>query len=194
MKKKIYLSHWQNVFQILMRFLKKIKKNEGNQDVIESLEEILSNIDRKTPFEFEFFTGEKNKKFDEFMQGAALSPSNLEFLDFLQSDQCKQIFIENKLKINIESGNIYYDNTDTNERVLDFIFNQHNPVTGDTSYNFTYDDSYKNYFNWLMTGFDSYQKAKLDILKFKNAKYLFYRFKIFLANQMFKLKKSHTVP
>ena len=62
------------------------------------------------------------------MRGAALSPDNLEFLDFLQSDQCKQIFIENKLKINVESSNIYYDNTDTNKGILDFIFNQQNPV------------------------------------------------------------------
>ena len=62
------------------------------------------------------------------MRGAALLPDNLEFLDFLQSDQCKQIFIENKLKINVESSNIYYDNTDTNKGILDFIFNQQNPV------------------------------------------------------------------
>ena len=58
------------------------------------------------------------------MRRAALSPNNLEFLEFLQSDQCKQIFIENKLKINVESSNIIYDNTDTNEGILDFIFNQ----------------------------------------------------------------------
>ena len=57
------------------------------------------------------------------MRSAALSPDNLQFLDFLQSDQCKQIFIENKLKINIERGTIYYNNTDTNEGILDFIFN-----------------------------------------------------------------------
>ena len=75
-------------------------------------------------------------------------------------DQCKQICIEKKLKINVESG---YDNTDTNEGILDFIFNQQNPVTGDIPYNFTYGDSYKSYFNWLMTGFDSYEKAKLEI-------------------------------
>ena len=105
------------------------------------------------------------------MRGAALLLDNLEFLDFLQSDQCKQILIENNLKINIGNGNIYYDNTDTNEGILDFIFNQQNLVTGDISYNLTYGDSYKNYFNWLMTGFDSDEKAKLDILKFKNAKY-----------------------
>ena len=123
------------------------------------------------------------------MRSAALLPDNLEFLDFLQSDQCKQIFIENKLKINIESSNIYYDNTDTNEGILDFIFNQQNPVTGDIPYNFTYGNSYKNYFNWLMTGFDSYEKAKLDILKFKNAKYLFYRFNNFLSESNVQIKK-----
>ena len=172
-----------------MRFLKKIKKNERNKDVIENLEEILSNIDRETPFEFGLFTGGKNKKIDEFMQSAALSPDNLEFLDFLQLDQCKQIFIENKLKINIESGNIYYNNTDTNEGILDLIFNQQNPVTGDIPYNLTYGDSYKNYFNWLMTGFDSYEKAKLDVLKFKNAKYLFYCFNNFLSKSNIPIKK-----
>ena len=71
-----------------------------------------------------FLLGRKIIKIDQFIQSAALSLDNLEFLDFLPSDQCKQIFIENKLKINIEIGNIYYDNTDTNEGILDFIFNQ----------------------------------------------------------------------
>ena len=46
-----------------MRFLKKIKKNEGNQDVIENLEEILSNIDQQMPFEIDFLLEEKIKKF-----------------------------------------------------------------------------------------------------------------------------------
>ena len=84
-----------------------------------------------------FLLGRKIIKIDQFIQSAALSLDNLEFLDFLPSDQYKQIFIENKLKINIEIGNIYYDNTDTNEGILDFIFNQQNPVTGDIPYNFT---------------------------------------------------------
>ena len=56
------------------------------------------------------------------MRGAALSTDNLAFW-LLQSDQWKQIFIENKLKINIERGTIYYNNADTNEGILDFNFN-----------------------------------------------------------------------
>ena len=164
-------------------------KNEGKQDVIENLGHILGDVDRETPFEFECFTGGKNKKFDEYMRGTALSTDNLEFLDFLQSDRRKQIFIENKLKVNTESGNIYYDNKDTNHGILDLIFNQQNPGTGEIPCNLTYGDSYKNYFNWLMTGFDSYEKAKLDVLKFKNAKYLFYRFNNFLSESNATIKK-----
>ena len=44
-----------------------------------------------------------------------------------------------------------------------------------------------------MTGFESYEKAKLDVLKFKNAKYLFYRFKNFLSKSNVPVK-SNIVP
>ena len=50
MKKKIC------VFPNINEILEQDKKNEEKQEVIENLEEILSNIDRETLFEFEFFT------------------------------------------------------------------------------------------------------------------------------------------
>ena len=72
-----------------------------------------------------FFTGEKNKKFDDIIRGIGPSSNNLDFLDFLQSDQFKQILVNNKLKIHIETGNIYYDDQDTNESILNFfLFNK----------------------------------------------------------------------
>ena len=40
-----------------------------------------------------------------------------------------------------------------------------------------------------MTGFNSYEKAKLDFLKFKNAKYLFHRFNNFLSESNDPIKK-----
>ena len=40
-----------------------------------------------------------------------------------------------------------------------------------------------------MTGFDSYEKAKLDVLKFKNANYLFYRFNNFLSGSNVPIKR-----
>ena len=79
---------------------------------VNDLTEILSRIgEDDTPFEFEFdfFTGEKSKKFDDIIRGIGPSRNNLEFLDFLQSDQCKQILVSNKFKIHIETSNIYHN-------------------------------------------------------------------------------------
>ena len=42
------------LFPDINEVLEEDKKNEGNQDVIENLEEILSNIDRETLLEFDF--------------------------------------------------------------------------------------------------------------------------------------------
>ena len=116
-------------------------------------------------------------------------PKIQSFKTFFNWINASRFLQKKKLKINVESSNIYYDNTDTNEGILNFIFNQQNLVTGDIHYNFTYGDSYKNYFNWLMTGFDSYEKAKLDVLKFKNANYLFYRFNNFLSGSNVPIKR-----
>ena len=67
-----------------------------------------------------FLLAEKNKKYDDIIRGTGLSIDNLYFLDFLQSDKCKQILINNKLKIHVETGNIYHDDQDTNELILIF--------------------------------------------------------------------------
>ena len=90
-------------------------EDEKKEMDMENLTEILSKIGDDKPFEFEFFTGGKNKRFDDTMRSYRLSTDNLEFLDFLQSDICKKILTSNQLKIHVETGNIYYDNNDTSE-------------------------------------------------------------------------------
>ena len=159
------------------------------------LTEILTRIgEDDTPFEFEYFTGEKNKKVDDIICGIGPSSDNFEFLDFLQSDQCKQILVSIKLKIHIETGNIYHNDQDTNESILDFSFSQQNPITGVINFDFVYGESYADYFNWLINGFDSYQKNKLDVLTCTNSKYLFYRFNDILKESNFEVKKvKHSV-
>ena len=77
---------------------------------VNDLTEILTRIgEDDTPFEIEFFTVGKNKKIDDAIRSIGPSSNNLEFLDFLQSDQCKQILVSNKLKIHIETSNIYHN-------------------------------------------------------------------------------------
>ena len=112
----------------------------------------------------------------------------------MQSDQCKQILVNNKLKIHIENGNIYHDDQDTNKSILDFFFNLQNPITGVINFDFIYGESYADYFNWLIKGFDSYQKSKLDVLTWKNSKCLFYHYNDILQESNLELKKvKHSV-
>ena len=162
---------------------------------VNDLTEILTRIgEDDTPFKCEFFTGGKNKKFDDIIHSIGPSSDNLELLDFLQSDQCKQFLISNKPKIHIETGNIYDNDRNTNESILNFFFNQKNPITGVISFDFVDGESYADYFNWLINGFDSYQKNKLDVLTCTNSKYLFYRFNDILKESNFEVKKvKHSV-
>ena len=64
--------------------------DEKSQIDMENLTEILSKIGDEKPFEFEFFTGGENKKFDDTVRSYRLSTDNLEFSDFLQSEICKK--------------------------------------------------------------------------------------------------------
>ena len=115
-------------------------------------------------------------------------------MDFLQSDIRKAILISNKLKIHVKTGNIYYDNEDTNKSIFDFFLKYQDPTKGIIDYEFVYSGGYVEYFDWLIDEFDSYQKTKLDGLTSKNAKYLFYRYNDILNQNNYEVKKvKHSV-
>ena len=99
-------------------------------------------------------------------------------MDFLQSDICKQV-VSNKLKIHVETGNITMTTKTQTNQFSNFFFKQQDLTKGIIDFEFFYSGSYVEYFNWLIEGFDSYQKTKLDVLASKNAKCLFYRLMIF---------------
>ena len=94
------------------------------------------------------------------------------FLDFLQWDYCKEILENNYLKIHIETGNIYYKNNDINESIFKFMKNQQDSSKGKINFNLMYDGNHKDYFRWILIGFNAYEKTKLPLLTFKNTKYL----------------------
>ena len=166
-------------------------KNAQFNTEAQKLNKTLSEIGQAdlVPFEFEFFSGGKSEKIAEYVRSLGASTDNLDFLDFLQSDLCKKILKDNKLKIHIETGNIYYNDNDTNESIFDFIYKQQNPITGYINHNFTFDRDYVTYFNWLLNGFTRYEKEKLDVFANKNTKYLFYRYNDYLHESKLKLKK-----
>ena len=57
--------------------------------------------------------------------------------------------------------------------------NQQDSSKGLINTNLKYEGSYNNYFQWILNGFDPSEKTKLNLLSFKNTKYLLYHFNDF---------------
>ena len=183
--------------QQLFPDVEKITEENKKADVqpnLENLSETLAAIGNEVlPFEFEFFQGGTNEKFSNIIRTLDSGVDTLEFLDFLQSKVCKKILEDNKLKIHVETGNIYYDNNDTNESNHNFILAQANPISGEIDHTFTFDRDYVTYFQWLTDAFSESKKNKLDIFTNKNSKFLFYYFNDYLeqnGDQMEKIRHS----
>ena len=99
---------------------------EDNQKInelpIPELTEILSKIDKGAVLkQLEFFDGGQNKEFEDKVKLIGLSPDFIKFLEFLQSSLCHELLIEKKFEIHIKSGNIFFNNLDTNESIYGFI-------------------------------------------------------------------------
>ena len=103
---------------------------ERNEDIDELIKKISSTEESEVTFEYEFFTGGINSKSNSFVKRFGVTNENMKFVDFLQSDFCKEILQSNDLKIHIETGNIYYQDTDTNESIFEFMKNQQNISKG----------------------------------------------------------------
>ena len=82
----------------------------------------------------------------------------------------------NDLKIHIETGNIYYNDTDTNEFIFDFMKNQQNISKSVMNYVLKFDGLYKNYFKWISNEYEAPEKIKYDLFGLQNTRYLVYRF------------------
>ena len=112
------------------------------------------------PKQLEFFEGGQNNKFEYKVKLIGLSTDSIEFLEFLQSSFCQELLIENKLKIHIKSRNIFFNNSDTSESIYGFFQQQENQSKANIKYHFTFTDSYKDYFEWLVHGFKRKRRPK----------------------------------
>ena len=186
----------QQLFPDIDNSINENKKADLEID-FKNLSTTLSEIENQiVPFEFEFFNGGENNKFREIILGLGNVSNHdiIKFVNFLQSEICKKILADNKLKIHLETGNKYYDNNDTNESIHNFILAQINPIAGEINHDFTFDRDYSTYFQWINDAFSESKRNKLDILANKNSKFLFYHFNDHLQQNNQKLQNvRHTV-
>ena len=176
-----------------------IKENQETfKERTENIEELVQKVgeadkNSQLTFKFEFFQGGENAKFDSFMNNFGLTEENRKFIEFLQSEYCRKIFETNNLKIHIETGNIYYQDRDTNESIFHFIQNQQNITKGFVQKDFKFSSNYKDYFQWILNQFDAHEKTNYDLLSFQNTKFLVYRYNDILisgGNEIIKIRHS----
>ena len=83
---------------------------------------------------------------------------------------------QNKLSIHVETGDIFYDNRNSEEN---------------------YRNSFENYITTFLQDFSIDDQEKFDLLAFKNSKYLFYCFNDFVkayGNPRYKLLHTRKMP
>ena len=182
--------HLQKHFPDIDNIINENKKADLEIDFT-NLTNTLSEIENQiVPFEFEFFNGGENNKFRDIILGLGnVSGHNIiKFVNFLESQICKKILADNTLKIHIETGNIYYDNNDTNESIHNFILAQLNPIAGEINHDFTFDRDYSTYFHWINDAFSESRRNKLIFLQIRIQNFFFIISMITYNNRIKKYK------
>ena len=109
-----------------------------------------------------------------------ISTSSDEFLDFLQSDVCADLMKNNKLKIHIESGNIYHEKMDTNESIYSISQNQEGETKKWIDFEFILSDDYNDYFMKYLVNIKDSEGERYNMLTNKNSVFLFCHFNDYL--------------
>ena len=84
--------------------------------------------DGKIPDELKFFSGGNESanalKFHAIKNVGSLYESNENFLDYLLSDFGREVLSKNKMKIHLDSRNVYYNASNMRESICDFMIAQ----------------------------------------------------------------------
>ena len=104
-----------------------------------------------------------------------------EFIDFLCSPKGEEIMQENSLSIHLKTGNIFYDNFNTQESFYDFLLNQQDENKEIIKKKLC-SASFKRYLHQLLQNSDSSTIDKYDLFSNENAKFLMYRFNSYLQS------------
>ena len=133
--------------------------------------------DGNEPIDLDFFCGgEKNKQ--KLYENATknigvLNNSNKKFIDYLTSKYGDFVLSKNKIKIHLESGQIFHDNNITNESFYDFLNNQQDLNKKELDITIPIGNDFNVYVREILTDVvdDDY-----DLQTNPTSKFLFYNF------------------
>ena len=102
--------------------------------------------------------------FENRVRSLGISSGSNDFMDFFQFDICADLMTANKLKIHIESRNIYHNNTDANESIYGFFENQEDETKKWIDFEFILSDDYEDYFMKYLVNIKDGGNEKYDVL------------------------------
>ena len=165
----------ENLFDANAPLSKKEEEDEILQNVIEEYD--ISGMKEKmdetgqVPESIYFFYGGESQNFVDALEFIGLSPINREFAAFLLSDLGRQTMTQNKLSIHVESGDIFYNNHNTEENFYSFLLSQQNDEAAYVPKKFSYSNTFEKYITSFLQMFSIDDQEKFDLLAFKNSKY-----------------------
>ena len=112
----------------MLESINEVDENEAIEDDFDVSSVVGGLKDGNEPIDLDFFCGgEKNKQklFENATKNiGVLNDSNKKFISYLTSKYGDFVLSKNKIKIHLESGQIFHDNNITNESFYDFLNNQ----------------------------------------------------------------------
>ena len=132
--------------------------------------------DASVPKQLEFFYGGNNNNFIQACNFLSHNEDNNEFISFLCSDDGQNITTNNSLFIHIESRNIFYQNSNTNENFYSFLLTQQDETKAIIAKRIAYYYSFEKYIKNYLPFSSVDDIEKFDLYTDKNSKYLLYKF------------------
>ena len=137
-------------------------------------------------------SGSSGLKIRAVQKIGSLNESNNAFLEYLTTDYGREVLVKNKMKIHLETGKIYYNNKNMQERIYDFLLAQQDETKKLMDYKIDLTDDFEFYLNEIIAPITN---DKDDMDTNSTSKSLFYHFNnlrhIFLDEDTYKIR--HTI-
>ena len=153
-----------------------------NEIALLNYNNIMKELNRsQIPLKLDFFVGgEENMDLQNKIIQLSIDEDGLEFLSYLQSEYCDELMKRNKIKIHLESGNLFFNNKDSGESIYSFFLAKSKYTKILMPIEFEISDNYENYILEYIHSMKNRSDNKYDMLTHKNSEFLFYNFNNFL--------------
>ena len=117
--------------------------------------------------------GSNELRFHSLQNIGTLKKSNEHFSDYLSSDFARKVLSKNKIKIHLDTGNIYYNNLNMRESLYSFIHVLQDKTKIIIDFDLDSNNDFQFYSNQVIVGVTD---DKFDIDTHSTSKFLFYHF------------------